>query len=240
VTPIRAAHKKALRCYVVWFKAMQESRWIMQTGNPKTGWGLWLQWVLASILGYSVGTTIGNALANLIPAMTCTQSFSDTFIDRLTNFPCIQPSLGLILIVVILGLAGGFMQWLVLRRHIAGTGWWVPASALGFPIALVVATRAEMSLGGDASPILLGVAFGVLSGLLPWLVLNRRVPRAGWWVPAHLLGSLVGGALGIVGFHAMALLRLYQFPWTAAGAMFGAGLGAITGIALVWMLRKAI
>jgi len=212
----------------------------MQTSNAKIGWGLWLQWALVSILGFGVGAAIGNAVANAIPPMTCTQSFSDSFIDRLTNFPCIQPSLGLILIVVILGLAGGFMQWLVLRRRIAGTGWWVPASGLGFPIALVIATRAEMSLGGDstASPILLGVAFGVLSGILPWLVLRRKITRAGWWVLAHLLGSLVGGALGIIAFYAMGLIGFYQFTWAAAGAMFGAGLGAITGITLVWLLRQ--
>ena len=213
----------------------------MQTRDIKAEWSIWLQWVLASILGYGVGTTIGNALANLIPAMTCTQSFSDSFIDRLTNIPCIQPSLSLILIVFILGLAGGFMQWLVLRRRIAGAGWWIPASALGFPIALVLADKA-MRLAGDfaAAPILLGVLFGVLSGSMPWLVLRRQKARAGWWLPAHLLGALVGGAFGIVAFHFAALLGLYQFTWAAAGAMFGAGLGATTGIALVWLLRKSI
>jgi len=183
---------------------------IMQTGNPKTGWGLWLQWVLASILGYGGGTTIGNALANLIPQMTCSQSFSDSFIERLTNFACIQPSLSLIVIVVIQGLAGGFMQWLVLRRRIA------------------------------AAPILLGILFGVLSGAMPWLVLRRQNARAGWWLPAHLLGALVGGALGIVAFHSAALMGLYQFTWAAAGAMFGAGLGAVTGFMLIWLLNQSI
>jgi hypothetical protein len=211
----------------------------VQTGNPKNRWSLWLQWVLASVLGYGGGATVGNALANLIPAMTCTQSFSDSFIDRLTNFACIQPSLTLILIVVLLGLGGGFMQWLVLRRRIAGAGWWIPASALGFPLALVIADKA-MRVVGDfaAAPILLGVLFGVLSGSMPWLVLRRQNARAGWWLPAHLLGAVFGGALGIVGFHAAALMGLYQFTWAAAGAMFGAGLGAITGIALVWLLRQ--
>lgn len=215
---------------------MNAIRSIVQTRSPTTGWSIWLQWVLASILGYGIGTTIGNALANLIPAMTCTQSFSDTFIDRLTNIACIQPSLSLMLIVVVLGLVGGFMQWLVLRHRIGRVGWWVPASGFGFPIALVVADgvgrRVEI-----ATPILMGVLFGVLSGILPWLVLRRQVARAGWWVPAHLLGSLVGGAMGIIAFHVMGLIGFYQFPWTAAGAMFGAGLGAITGITLVWMLR---
>jgi hypothetical protein len=141
--------------------------------------------------------------------------------------------------VIILGLAGGFMQWLVLRRRIAGTGWWVPASTLGFPVALVMAEGA-MRLVGIPSPILLGVLFGILSGILPWLVLRRQVARAGWWVPAHLLGSLVGGAMGIVAFHVMALIGFYQFPWAAAGAMFGAGLGAITGITLDRLLRQSV
>ena len=94
----------------------------MNTERTNIGTGFWLQWVLASMLGFAVGAAMGNAVANSIPPMTCTQSSSDSLIDRLTNFPCIQPSLGLVLIVIILGLAGGFMQWLVLRRQIAGIG----------------------------------------------------------------------------------------------------------------------
>ena len=211
----------------------------MNTERTNIGTGFWLQWVLASMLGFAAGAAMGNAVANSIPPMTCTQGSSDSLIDRLTNFPCIQPSLGLVLIVIILGLAGGFMQWLVLRRRIAGTGWWVPASTLGFPVALVMAEGA-MRLGGIPSPILLGVLFGILSGILPWLVLRRQVARAGWWLPAHLLGSLVGGAMGIVAFHTVALIGFYQFVWAAAGAMFGAGLGAITGITLVWLLRQLV
>ena len=215
----------------------------MNTERTNIGTGFWLQWVLASMLGFAVGAAMGNAVANSIPPMVCTQSFSDSLIDRLTNFPCILQTLDLdlALIVVILGLAGGFMQWLVLRRRIGGTGWWVPASTLGFSVALVIAVGA-MRLGGDsvAAPILLGVLFGILSGILPWLVLRRQLARAGWWVPAHLLGSLVGGAMGIVAFHTVALIGFYQFVWAAAGAMFGAGLGAVTGITLVWLLRQPI
>jgi len=214
---------------------------IMQTSNAKIGWGLWLQWVLASILGFGVGAAIGNSVANAIPPMTCSQSFSDSLIERLTNLPCIQPSLGLVVIVIILGLTGGCMQWLVLHRYIAGAGWWVPASGLGFPIALVIA-EGPMRLVGDfaAAPILQGVLFGVLSGMMPWLVLRRQIARAGWWIPAHVLGSLVGGALGIVSFHVVGLIGFYELVWAAAGAMFGAGLGAVTGIILVWLLRQPV
>ena len=202
---------------------------IMQTRNTKIGWSIWFQWFLASTFGYGMGAAIGNAIAVSMPSTAC------------ANLWCILPGLDLTLIVVSLGLAGGFMQWLVLRRYIAMAGGWVLASAFGFPIALVIAAGAGMSLSGDslAGPILMGVVFGVLSGIMPWLVLRRQVAWAGWWVPAHLLGSLVGGALGIVAFHFMGLIGYYQFTWAAAGAMFGAGLGAITGIALVWLFRQS-
>ena len=97
----------------------------MNTERTNIGTGFWLQCVLASILGFAVGTAMGNAVLNSIPPMACTQSFSDSLIERLTNFPCILPALDLALLVVILGLVGGFMQWLVLRRQIARAGRWV-------------------------------------------------------------------------------------------------------------------
>jgi hypothetical protein len=189
----------------------------MNTERTNIGTGFWLQWVLASMLGFAAGAAMGNAVTDW--------AFTALF-----------------------GAVGGFMQWLVLRRQIAAAGWWMLASTLGFAIAPiaaiagVMAMSQVMSLDGNpmAAPILLGVLFGVLSAIMPWLVLRRQLARAGWWVPAHLLGSLVGGAMGIVAFHVMALIGFYQFPWAAAGAMFGAGLGAITGITLVWLLRQPV
>jgi hypothetical protein len=35
-------------------------------------------------------------------------------------------------------------------------------------------------------------------------------------------------------------MGLYQFTWAAAGAMFGAGLGAVTGFMLIWLLNQPI
>jgi len=217
---------------------MNAIRSIVQTDNTTTGWNIWLQWVLASCFGYGAGAAIGNAIATTIPPMTCTQGFSNTLVERLTNLPCILPGLDLALLVIILGLVGGFMQWLVLRHYIARAGWWVSVSALSLPIALAIADGVGRRLD-IATPLLMGVLFGILSGILPWIVLRRQVPRAGWWVPAHLLGSLLGGAMSIAAFHIVGLIGFYPLDWTAAGAMFGAGFGSITGIALVWLLRPS-
>ena len=189
----------------------------MQPSDAKIGWGLWLQWMLASILGFAMGAAMGNAVTDWI--------FTAVF-----------------------GAGGGSMQWLVLRRQIAAAGWWVLASTLGFAIAPIVAITGLMavsqimSLDGNplVAPILLGVLSGVLSAIFPWLILRRQFAQAGWWIPAHLLGSLLGGAMGIVTFHGVNLIGFYQFDWAAAGAMFGAGLGAVTGITLVWFLRQPV
>jgi len=189
----------------------------MRIERTRAEWGFWLQWVLASILGFAIGAAIGNAVTDLI--------FTALF-----------------------GVAGGFTQWLVLRHRILGAGWWVLASTLGFAIAPIVAITGLMavsqimSLDGNplVAPILLGVLSGVLSAIFPWLILRRQFAQAGWWIPAHLLGSLLGGAMGIVTFHGVNLIGFYQFDWAAAGAMFGAGLGAVTGITLVWFLRQPV
>ena len=189
----------------------------MQTSDMKIGWSFWLQWVLASILGFAVGAAMANAVTALI-------------------------------FTVLFGVAGGVTQWLVLRHRILGAGWWVLASTLGFAIAPIVAIAGLMvvsqimSLDGNplAAPILLGVLSGVMSAIFPWLILRRQFAQAGWWIPAHLLGSLLGGAMGIVTFHAVSAIGYYDFSWAGAGAMFGAGLGAITGIALVWLLWQPV
>ena len=96
------------------------------------------------------------------------------------------------------------------------------------------------------------------------LIMNRRfipalvdastchVAQAGWWLPAQSLGSMVGGALGIIAFHTVGTLMFSAasppvsgrastlLVWAAAGAMFGAGFGAITGAALARLLRTQI
>jgi hypothetical protein len=65
--------------------------------------------------------------------------------------------------------------------------------------------------------------FGTVVGVLQWLVLRRQVARAGWWVLASTVGWVVGMPLGD----------------SVGGPALGAAYGAITGTALVLLLRQA-
>ena len=86
--------------------------------------------------------------------------------------------------------------------------------------------------------VLVGIVFGLGSGMLQWLILRRKVPRAGWWLMANLLGSLVG----TIAFP-IAVAISETGNWSLAiivfGMGFGAGYGAITGAALLWLLRQS-
>ena len=69
----------------------------------------------------------------------------------------------------------------------------------------------------------------VLIGVLQWLVLRGQVSGSGWWVLANLVAWSV--FLGLVG-------ALGQLTHPAVGLGVGfTFVGAITGAALVWLLR---
>ena len=126
-------------------------------------------------------------------------------------------SLGLI----VLGALIGGMQWLVLRYRVSWAGWWVVANIAGWSAGAL----ANVPLG-LAAGWMVGLA---VTGVFQWLIIWRRMPRAGWWVPANVvswaMGIGVAFAVGVTG--------------AASGVVFGAVVGAMTGIVLIWLSREA-
>ncbi len=164
------------------------------------GWRLWLWWVLASTVGWAVGGPVGVAVG----------SSGDIIVAGYVG-------------VAVGGIVAGELQWLVLRRQVAGAGWWVLASTVAAAVVGVVVfgvgvVSADVGWVGGAG------LFGTVVGVLQWLVLRRQVARAGWWVLASTVGWVVGGPVG--GF----------VGWAALGAVYG----AITGSVLVWLLRQRL
>ena len=90
----------------------------------------------------------------------------------------VDSDVGWIVGIGLFGTVLGSLQWVVLRRHVTGAGWWVVASTLGWVLggpatAVVGATRAE-HLGWAV----LGTVYGVVTGsALAWLL--RRPASAG-------------------------------------------------------------
>ena len=192
----------------------------MHANQISSGRGYWLAWFLASVIGFGMGAVLGvSAAYRFFP--------TETFDAR-----------NGITLGTVMGAIGGYVQWVALRERIVGTGLWGLASAIGFGLAMA----ALVAVDPDENPAMAGVfvaaVFGLVSGILQWVILHRKVPRAGLWLMANLLGSLVG----TIAFP-IAVAISETGNWTLAimifGMVFGAGYGAITGAALVWLLRQS-
>ena len=198
----------------------------MKVKGSQAGWGFWLGWVVASTVGFFVGFWLGFILGLIIIG-------EDNGINLLRSI------LGYFMFGTSIGAMTGVLQWLVLRGRVSRVGWWVLASTAGLAVArggaaAVASGNSEVLGSFEIAVMALG---GAMTGILQWLVLRRQVSRAGWWV----LASTVGWGLGMTMEGAgLVLLYVWGTPayllWVGSGAV----LGAVTGGALVWLLRQPV
>lgn len=202
----------------------------LRVEGTRVGWSFWLLWVLANVVGFGLGGAIGGAALRFV------------LFGLIATGVYILPGA---LFGTLFGVAGGFMQWLALRRHLAQSGWWVLAAASGWTISGAL-SGALSPLGGTTEYYLMLVggfvfvaAFAGVGGVTQWLILRGQVVRAGWWVLANLLGLFIGFGVGfpivVIAFGEMSVVSITLF-----GAGFGAGYGAIAGLVLVWLLRQPV
>lgn len=123
--------------------------------------------------------------------------------------------------VAVAGILVGVLQWLMLRRKVARAGRWVLAS-LGAAAVFGIVVFSVGMVNADMAWVAGTGLIGTVAGVLQWLVLKRQVQRAGWWVLASTVGWVMGIPVGeMVGWNGL-----------------GAAHGAITGTALVLLLRQ--
>jgi hypothetical protein len=180
--------------------------------------GLWLGWTVATAGGMLLGFLPTILLVNVL-------------------------SLGLaqIVVPVLAGATIGFAQWIVLRRYLtAGSNWELADGtswAAGYVLGLLLIQMLPSTIFVEFIGYLL---FGVIVALVQWPVLRREIPNLFVWI----LASSIGWAAGFWASEAV-LSILFNDPLiepviSTAVIAVSSGLvaGIITGIALVWIVRK--
>jgi hypothetical protein len=116
--------------------------------------------------------------------------------------------------VPIVGFLTGLLQYGLLRRYLPHMGWWVLVTTGGWLLGgllIVISSWLNFwtyeSFDIDLAFIVMGLSIGVGQ----WLLLRRRLPRAGWWVGANvvgwgLLGLITGDSLNQFGLLALGFL----------------------------------
>jgi hypothetical protein len=106
--------------------------------------------------------------------------------------------LGMYVFVPLVSLLTGALQYGLLRRYLPRMGWWVVATVAGWLLG-VLSIALPGWLGWTDTPLnnldLIFLVMGVAIGITQWLLLRRRLARAGWWIAANALGW---GLLGLI------------------------------------------
>jgi hypothetical protein len=171
------------------------------------GWGFWAGWG-AAFVGFPLGGLAGLGAAGAI-----------------TGVP--QALLGGAATGAVVGLA----QWLVLRRRLPLSPWWVALTAGGMSAGLALGVGL---LGIDTAGAVLplrGLITGVAIGLAQYLALRGLTPRA----PAWALVVALGWAVGWLVTRAAGIDLSPNF--TVFGATGAWSFQLLTGLALAWILR---
>ncbi|MGB8645907.1 MAG: hypothetical protein WCF84_11770 [Anaerolineae bacterium] len=97
------------------------------------------------------------------------------------------------ILVPVLGLLTGSLQYLLLRLYLPRMGWWIAVTFVGWllPFAILsflFSIAALPGFTGTAAMALSAVVYGGSIGLAQWLLLRRRVRRAYLWILGCMLG----------------------------------------------------
>jgi hypothetical protein len=179
--------------------------------------GLWLGWTLA---------TAGGMLLGFLPTI---------LLINVLNLGLAQ-----IAVPVLAGTVIGFAQWLVLRRYVTVSTRWDWTDGISWAAGYILGLLLIQFLPSTVFVIFIGYfLFGVIVALVQWPVLRREIPQVLTWMVA----SAVAWAVGY--WVSQAVLSLFTDPvidpvvgTTVIAVSSGLVAGAITGLALIWIVRK--
>lgn len=191
---------------------------INETKVASNEFGMWLEWTLATALGMLLGFLPSIVLVNLLDL-----AFARIIVPLWAGF--------------LIGLA----QWVVLRKYLNDASDWVLAAGASWAVGFALGLLIMNGLTGTGLDGFFGyILFGIIVAVVQWPILRREIPNVWMWILANVTGWTAG-------FYAsqFALDLFFNDPAIAPLAstsvlsgVSGLVAGAITGVALIWIVRK--
>jgi hypothetical protein len=191
---------------------------IDETKVARNETGLWLGWTLATALGMLLG---------FLPSLF------------LINYLDLQWAR--VIVPLLAGFLIGLAQWAVLRNYLVESYDWVLAGGTSWAAGYALGLFLINSLSGTAVGALIGfILFGVIIAIVQWPLLRLEIPSLWMWILANVVGWTLG-------FYASQFsLNLFindpainpVASTSVVTATTGLIAGAITGLALVWIVRQ--
>jgi hypothetical protein len=191
---------------------------INETKVKRNEFGLWLAWTLATALGMLIGYLPLALMVGLL----------DLGVAR-------------VIVPIISGVLLGLAQWLVLRPYISKSYDWILNHAVGWVAGFTLGLFVVQLLSKTPIGMLVGfISFGVIVALFQYPALRREIPHLASWILANVTGWTLGSYLSML---AAGVFFHNAVPTTFTSVLVTVGItglvaGAITGLALIWIVRQ--
>jgi hypothetical protein len=146
-----------------------------------------------------------------------------------------------LIVPVTAGILIGFAQWIVLRQYVTASSDWIWAGgaswAAGYALGLLLMLNLPSTFVGG---IIGSLLFGIIVAAVQWPVFRREIPNAWMWVLSSAIGWTAGflaSQLALTSFSAESAINPAISTALIAGTT-GLVAGAITGLALIWIVRR--
>ncbi len=187
----------------------------MEQDPPQHGFPFWLQWILATAIGLGLGWEIANIVG---------------------------PASQGILYLSIAGIFIGFAQWLVVRKRVSQSGWWILATFSGWALFDILGWIMPPPMPG---PIFLALG-GLTIGFSQWVLLRRHYSRAYLWIIVSAFAWILGMIMAFCGMVVGLTLgeisggSLQGISSITMASLFGIPFGAITAYGLARVLAHPL
>jgi hypothetical protein len=137
--------------------------------------------------------------------------------------------------IPIVSLLIGIVQYRLLRRYLPRMGWWLLATISGWlgGFVLILGWGQIVTHWWSATAVpepwavaLVFIVLGLCVGLGQWLLLRRRLPRAGWWIVANVVGWSL---LFLINGKSIGLFELLTIGLLPA---------SVTAVAFTWLMSQ--
>lgn len=181
--------------------------------------GLWLGWTLATAVGMLFGFLPSLLLVNVLDLQWAR-----------------------IIVPLLAGFLIGLAQWAVLRNYLVESADWILAGGTSWAVGYALGLFLINSLSNTALGGVIGFAlFGAIIAIVQWPLLRREIPNIWSWILANVLGWTAGFYLSQVALSLFfsndpAINPVVSTSFVSV--VTGLAAGAITGLALVWIVRR--
>jgi hypothetical protein len=156
----------------------------MIMNNEKPRWSFYLIWIILTSLCIPIAFFLNFAVLRIII------EFVGDFIYVNGVRHITEDYLFLYTFIPMVGLLIGILQYGLLRHYLPRMGWWVLATTAGWLLGVFLIVLSgwlkfiDETFNLDLAFLLMGLAIGIGQ----WLLLRQRLPQAGWWIGANVMG----------------------------------------------------